>query len=217
MSSVAQPYPPLTGLGVVEAKEALRTAIRAERAKRSARMLTRAADDIAQVVGDMPEVRAARCVAAYVSRPTEPGTVPLVERLARRGTRVLLPVLGAGLARDWAAFTHVEDLVERAPGRPPEPGGPPLGAEALAEADAIVAPALAIDTSGARLGQGGGWYDRVLAHAAPGTPVIAVVFPEELYDAAERPLPREPHDRTVDLVATTAGWRRLGAERPVTG
>ena len=69
----------------------------------------------------------------------------------------------------------------------------------------MIAPALAVDTTGARLGQGGGWYDRALEHLRPGAPVVALVFPEELYDAQTRPLPRERHDRLVDAVATPAG------------
>ena len=96
-------------------------------------------------------------------------------------------MLGSGLQRDWAEYAGVDDLRERAPGRPPEPGGPTLGAAALAEADVVIAPALAVDTTGARLGQGGGWYDRALEHIRPGVPVIALVFPEELYDADTPP------------------------------
>ena len=93
----------------------------------------------------------------------------------------------------------------------PSPAPRTSGAGALAEADVVVAPALAVDTSGARLGQGGGWYDRALEHARPGTPVIAMVFEEEVYDAASRPVPREAHDRLVDAVATPDGWRWLRA------
>ncbi|KGM10728.1 5-formyltetrahydrofolate cyclo-ligase [Cellulomonas bogoriensis] len=208
MSAVAQPYPAHHGaLDVFDAKDELRRAIRSEREKRSPRTRARAGIDLAEVVAGLEQVTGAGCVAAYVSRATEPDTLPLLELLAERGTEVLLPVLGAGLQRDWAWFTGVEDLQVRAPGRPPEPGGPTLGAEALAQAQAIIAPALAVDTSGARLGQGGGWYDRVLAHANPGATVIATVFDEEVYDAASRPLPREPHDRMVDVVATPTGWQ----------
>lgn len=218
MSSVAQPYPArLAGLGSADAKEELRKAIRAEREKLTTRARKRAADGYAQVVGDLPQVRSAKCVAAYVSRANEPGTVPLLERLAARGTRILLPVLGTGLQRDWALFTSTDDLQVRAPGRPPEPGGDTLGPEALAEADAIVAPALAVDTTGGRLGQGGGWYDRVLAYARPDVYVVALVFPEELYDAQTRPLPRQDHDRAVNIVATPTEWRWLRDPRPTPG
>lgn len=208
MSSAGQPYPDrMARLSTSEVKEQLRRAIRAERERLTPRARARAADGFARVVGDLPQVRAASVVAAYVSRPSEPGTIPLLERLARRGTKVLLPVLGTGLQRDWAWFTTAEDLGVRAPGRPPEPSGPTVGADAVAHAEAVIAPALAVDTSGARLGQGGGWYDRVLAHASPRTPVVAMVFAEEVYDAALRPLPHEPHDHRVDIIATPAGWQ----------
>ena len=210
MSRDDQPYPSRLGtLDVIDAKDELRRAIRAARERRGARARAEAALGFAQVVGDLPQLRAASCVAAYVSRPTEPDTLPLIERLAQRGTRVLLPVRGAGLQRDWAWFTSVDELEVRAPGRPPEPAGPTLGAEALAQADAVVAPALAVDTSGSRLGQGGGWYDRVLAHARPDVVVVAMVFPEEVYDAETRPLPHEEYDHPVHVVATPQGVQRL--------
>lgn len=136
--------------------------------------------------------------------------LPLLDRLMDRGVRVLLPVLGAGLARDWADYTGSHDLLERAPGRPPEPGGATLGTDAIKLADVVLAPAIAVDTRGVRLGQGGGWYDRALTHLRPGAKVIAVVFPEEVYDAADHPLPLEEHDIRVDAVATTTDWRLLG-------
>ena len=134
---------------------------------------------------------------------------PILERMAARGVRVLLPVLGSGLQRDWAEYAGADDLQQRSPGRPPEPGGEPLGPAALADADVIIVPALAVDTSGARLGQGGGWYDRALEHARDDVLVIALTFPEEVYEAGTRPLPHEPHDRHVDAVATPEGWQRL--------
>lgn len=211
MSSVAQPYPHAAeGDEVEEVKERLRRSIRDARHARSPRRREAAAQALADVVTAIPAVSEASCVAVYAARPSEPGTVPLLDALDARGVRLLLPVLGSGLQRDWAEYAGADDLRERAPGRPPEPGGPTLGAAALAEADVVLAPALAVDTSGARLGQGGGWYDRALHHARPGAPVIAIVFPEELYDAETRPLPREPHDRLVDGVATPDGWRPVG-------
>jgi 5-formyltetrahydrofolate cyclo-ligase len=211
MSSTAQPYVEFrAGSDLTAAKDELRRAILAARERRSPRERERAATDLAQVVGDLPAVRGAGVVAAYASRAAEPATTPILERLLLRGTRVLVPVLGAGLAREWAWLTATDQLEVRAPGRPPEPPGPSLPAGTLAEAEVVLVPALAVDTVGTRLGHGGGWYDRVLAHARPGTPLVALVYPEEVYDAADHPLPREPHDRLVDSVATTAGWRRLG-------
>lgn len=193
-----------------DAKEELRRAIRQQRNTRTPKQRAHAESAIAEVVAAMPEVRDAAVVGMYAARAAEPATGLLMERLADRGARVLLPVLGTGLARDWADYAGPEDLRERAPGRPPEPGGPTLGQEALKLADVVIAPALAVDTRGVRLGQGGGWYDRVLSHARPGATVVAIVFPEEVYDAVQRPLPFEQHDRPVHAVATTTDWRWLG-------
>lgn len=208
-SPTSQPYPVQPGMEPEDAKEVLRRAIRAQRKARPPKQRTAAATAIADVVASIPEVAAAGVVGMYAARDGEPGTGELMERLAQRGTRVLLPVLGAGLARDWADYTGPEDLLERAPGRPPEPGGPTLGQDALKLADVVVAPALAVDSRGVRLGQGGGWYDRVLTYVRPGARVVAVVFPDEVYDAAERPLPAEQHDIRVDAVATPLAFHRF--------
>lgn len=188
-------------------KDRLRRRVRTRRAEHSARRREVDAHKIATVVLTIPEVASARCVGIYASRPTEPGTGPLIDALARRGVRLLLPVLGSGLQRDWAVYAGPDDLRERAPGRPPEPSGAPLGVDALAEADVVLVPALAVDLDGGRLGQGGGWYDRVLRHVRPGVPVVALVHPDEVVDA----VPRETHDVTVTAVATPDGWQRTGS------
>jgi 5-formyltetrahydrofolate cyclo-ligase len=217
MSAVAQPPSPADEVArrarprdPSEEKDRLRHRIREQRAHRSARQRSEVAQRLADVVLTIPEVADARCVSVYASRPTEPGTGPLVEVLAARGVRLLLPVLGTGLQRDWAEYAGPDDLRERAPGRPPEPGGDPLGAAALADADVVLVPALAVDAAGGRLGQGGGWYDRVLAHVRPGVPVVALVHEDEVLGS----VPRAPHDVGVTAVATPTGWRRLGPGAP---
>ena len=210
MSGSTQPYPIHAALEIEDAKNALRAAIRTNRQQRSPRLRQEAAEAFADVLDGAAPLASVRCVAAYVARPHEPGTLPLLERLAARGVRVLLPVLGAGLERGWAEYAGADDLQERAPGRPPEPGTPAHSAEILHEADVVIAPALAVDTTGIRLGQGGGWYDRALSHKRDDALVVAMVFPEEIYDGAERPIPHEPHDVPVDAVATPTGWTDLG-------
>lgn len=206
MSGPAQPYPINGSLEAEDAKNALRSAIRAAREGRSERRRAEAAHLLSEVVLTIPEVRDAGVVALYASRTYEPGTLPLMDTLDDLGKRILLPVLGAGLQRDWADYAGLEDLSQRAPGRPPEPSTPSLGSSALELADVVVAPALAVDTAGNRLGMGGGWYDRTLIHVRPGVRVVALVFPEEVYYAAERPLPHEGHDRSIDGIATPTGW-----------
>ncbi len=209
MNGPVQPYPIHSALETEDAKDALRSAIRANRVNRSRRLRDEAGQQFAEVIDTFPDTVTVKCVAAYVSRSTEPHTAALLELFAARGVRVLLPVLGSGLERGWAEFAGLDDLKERAPGRPPEPSTPSLGPEGLQEADLVIAPALAVDTRGVRLGQGGGWYDRALTHRRPEARVISVVFPEEVYDAEQRPLPEEEHDERIDAVVTTEGYRWL--------
>ncbi len=150
-------------------------------------------------------------MSVYASRPHEPGTLPLIEALHDRGVRLLIPMLGDGLQRGWGEFQGTDDLVERAPGRPPEPSSDFLASTALEDADLVVVPALAIDTAGNRLGQGGGWYDRALTDARDNAPIVALTFANEVYDATNSPLPRESHDHCVHAVITPDGITRLPA------
>jgi 5-formyltetrahydrofolate cyclo-ligase len=82
---------------------------------------------------------------------------------------------------------------------------PPLdrAAVAVGPADVVIVPGVGFTRAGARLGRGGGHYDRLLSHCAATS--IGVAFDIQLVDE----LPTEPHDRPVDLVVTPGGvWRR---------
>lgn len=149
-------------------------------------------------------VRRAATVAAYVSVPGEPGTGPLLEALLAQGRHVLLPVVRPDLDLDWARYDG--DLTPARRGLL-EPTGRRLGVGAVAGADVVLVPALAVDRSGMRLGRGGGCYDRALARVPVGTPVCALLHEDELVDQ----VPAEPHDRPVAAVALPSGIRLLPA------
>jgi 5-formyltetrahydrofolate cyclo-ligase len=153
----------------------------------------------------LPEVDAASCVAAYVSRMDEPDTAPLIAELGRRGLRILLPVLLPDLDLDWAEDDgpRHRSTVHRGL---TEPSGPPLGPAAIAQADVVFTPALLVDRTGIRLGYGGGCYDRALARVGANTFIVALLHDGELTD---EPLPAEPHDRRVDAVVLPSGVVRL--------
>ena len=99
---------------------------------------------------------------------------------------------------DWAEYTGPDDLTPARLGLL-EPTGPRLGPAAIAEAEAILVPALAVDGAGRRLGQGGGCYDCALPDATGR--VIAVVADDEVLDE----VPTEPHDLPVEAVLTPSG------------
>lgn len=189
------------------AKAALRSRIRAERRRRPEADREADALALAEVVLELPEVVNATCVTLYASMDDEPGTQPLRTALADAGVRVLLPIVLPNRRLDWAEDDG--DLVPPAGLGGAEPTGERLGEGAVHGADVLLVPALAVDTLGHRLGQGAGYYDRVLDLAHPGVPVIALVHDPEVLDAAVEPVPVEPHDRPVAAVATPRRCLRL--------
>ncbi|WP_062213491.1 5-formyltetrahydrofolate cyclo-ligase [Demequina oxidasica] len=205
-----QSMTPQRAVEPADSKALLRSSIRKGRADRSERRLKEHAEALRDHVLALPSVGKAKCVSVYASRKFEPGTLPLIEALHQRGVKVLIPMLGDGLKRGWGVYQGADDLIERAPGRPPEPSGEFLGQEALHEAEVVVVPALAVDATGNRLGQGGGWYDRALCDAAPNAPIVALTFAGELRDEAHA-LPHEEHDIMVHAVITPQGVTRLPA------
>jgi len=192
-----------------DAKIELRASIRRQRQQRAERRLAEHAEALRDKVLEFEPIHAAGCVSVYASRPHEPGTLPLIEALHERGVRVLIPLLGDGLQRGWGVYGGAADLIERAPGRPPEPSTEFLAADALNQADVVIVPALAVDTSGTRLGQGGGWYDRALVDVREGVPIIALTFAGEVRDGDAEPLPREDHDVRIHGVITPEGFTAL--------
>lgn len=151
-----------------------------------------------------PEVRRAATVAAYVSVGAEPGTGLLLAGLVAAGKRVLLPVLQPDQDLDWAAHEGEHAL---APGRFGilEPTGPRLGVDAVATADVVLVPGLAVSPTGLRLGRGGGSYDRALGRVPVGTFTCVLLHDGEV----GRDVPAEPHDRSVTAAVTPSGLTRF--------
>jgi 5-formyltetrahydrofolate cyclo-ligase len=129
-------------------------------------------------------------VAIYRSLPHEPPTEALAGMLHARGTVVIVPETLPNLDLNWQEL--------RADGSE----GPALGLAGIAAAQVILTPALAIDHSGTRLGQGGGCYDRALARRRADAIVVAIVNDQEY---ADRPLPSDAHDVRVEAVITPGG------------
>ena len=138
--------------------------------------------------------------ALFAPTPLEPDMSLTLGLFERALLPVLLDEAGAPLgAPRWGLWEAGQALVTL--GRPPaQPVGEARGAESLKEADLIVIPALAASVDGTRLGQGGGWYDRALMHRSPTTPVVAVIFDDEVLEAGV--IPAEPHDVPIDAIVT---------------
>lgn len=150
------------------------------------------------------------CVTAFEPMPSEPPVDDLVTTLRERGVEVLLPLTLPGGVLRWAT-EPAED------GHPMHPAAEAVragrGAEALAEVDVALVPALAVARDGRRLGQGGGYYDRavpVLRSRRSPAPVVAVLHDHEWV----ADLPSEAHDIRVDAVLTTRGVEPVSPPGP---
>ena len=132
-------------------------------------------------------------VCAYVPVGAEPGSVEMLDVLARHADRVLLPVARSTTTDDavelqWGEYRRGELVAARFGLL--EPPGPWLPATVVGEARVVLVPALAVDRTGVRLGRGRGFYDRTLVLRGSQARLIAVVRDEELLDE----VPHEPHD-----------------------
>lgn len=185
-------------------KVALRDRLLTTRRRRGLLQVRTDADAIAEHLLATDEVRRAATVAAYISIGQEPGTGPLIEHLHALGRRVILPVLLPDNDLDWATYTGPSGLVPAGRGLL-EPATPTLGVDAVATADVVLCPGLAVARDGMRLGRGGGSYDRVLPRVPVGTFVCALLYDGELLDA----VPSAAHDRPVTAVVTPGGLTRL--------
>jgi 5-formyltetrahydrofolate cyclo-ligase len=180
-------------------KAALRTLIAGQRRARSeaerdaARLLIRShVLQWCQSNGLSPGSR----IAAYEPLRTEPGSVQLLDDLVQAGFEVVVPITLPDNDLDWKIWS--DNRQEHAP----------LGRDAIGQAALVLAPAFAVDAAGRRLGRGGGSYDRALMRVPPGTPVIALLFEDEM--VAEVPV--ADWDVEVSAVISPDGWHPCGAE-----
>lgn len=202
---------------VAESKRSARTRIRAARAALSAEQRRRRADRIQAVL--LEQIPPEAMVAGYLPMPTEPDLRPFLGSHLARGGAVVVP-------RVLDEEDHVLGWVSWAPGADTTrnhrvPVEEPLGEARDLDAvivqhpgpTRLVLPALAVDRAGHRLGQGGGYYDRLFARMASWKEELqpwacAVVNAEEVLDLGAFGV--EPHDLRVPAVATEEGLMLLG-------
>lgn len=190
-------------------KRALRQRIRAARRVRAADPAATALTD--EAIGGLATALAldtgARTIAAYLSSAEEPGTRTLLRTTGGAGLRILLPLAQDGGVLDWVDSAGAGE--RRHPLGMPEATGSPLGPDALATADLVLAPAAAADLDGNRLGWGRGYYDRALARLEHRPPVFVLLHDDELLEQ----VPHEPHDERVDGVVTPTRIVRFARSR----
>lgn len=188
-----------------EAKEALRQEVLArrdalaDRAERGRR--------IEEAVGLLDAVTAARTVSSYVGVKTEVPTLDLIGRLLFHGVTVAVP-WREGNELVLSRLQDLSDLVPSSFGLlEPTPaicGDPGREIPAVA-CDVLLIPGVAFDRTGARLGYGRGYYDRLLRRCRPDALRIGLAFACQLVDR----VPTTAQDERVHLIVTESDVTRV--------
>lgn len=186
-----------------EEKRRVRGELRAFRRALDASALARAAEAVRTAARLLPAIAGARTVVGYAACDGEIDVAGVLDDARLRGASVLLPRRRPGALLELVA-TPAGSVLARAggPAAVPEPTGPPIDPATLEAPVVLLAPAIALDRRGGRLGRGGGDYDRLLpALRAPGWTIVGVCHAAQLREL----LPVEPHDAPVDVILTDAG------------
>ncbi|MBN8525148.1 MAG: 5-formyltetrahydrofolate cyclo-ligase [Planctomycetes bacterium] len=170
------------------AKSGLRAAMRSARRAMDAGM--RAAESAAVCAACLPLLPAGVC-GSYAALPDEVDLIGLHRHLWSAGRAVLLPRVAGPGRLTWHRVAGPDCLRPGAYGiAEPDPSLAP--AAELPDGAVVLVPGVAFCADGRRLGQGGGFYDRLL-EARPDLRAIGVGFACQLVDD----LPAEAHDRRM--------------------
>ena len=144
-------------------------------------------------------------VSGYFPIRDELDTVPLLTGVIEAGLQVALPAIAAKATPLMFRAWRLGDALETKPFGLQEP----LPASPTLLPDILLVPLAAFDSSGYRIGYGGGYYDRTLELYRKSRQVTAIGV---AYDEQEVPcFQHEPHDQRLDYLITPTGVRTFGA------
>ncbi len=153
-----------------------------------------------QYLIETDEFRKAHTVMIYLSFAHEVDTTAVILHCWQREKTVVAPKVSWQQRHMIPVEIHsLESGISTGAGglRNPTTGMP----MPLEDIDVVVAPGLAFDRKGNRLGRGGAYYDRFLASEQLKATVCSLAFAEQIVDE----VPVEEHDRRVDFIITDEG------------
>ena len=119
---------------------------------------------MAAMLFPLPCWAAAGTVLAFAAMPDEPDTAAILRQALADGKHLLLPRVLSKTAMDWVEIPDLALLRPGACGILEPPADLPAADPAVFARPLALIPCLAASPDGVRLGRGGGYYDRFLAH-----------------------------------------------------
>lgn len=190
----------MTEQELADQKTAIRTAAHAARKAQPDK--EEVSVQITDRVMAMPEYRQAKCVMWYVDVRDEVRTRHALPAALEQQQKVVVPYCVDGeLELFWLESM---DELELGMYRILEPREALRGVAAKRvepqELDFVMVPGVAFDRLGGRTGHGKGYYDKLLQHARPDAPLVALAFECQLFPE----IPMQPHDIFMDAIVTEA-------------
>ncbi|MEM7633922.1 MAG: 5-formyltetrahydrofolate cyclo-ligase [Pseudomonadota bacterium] len=189
---------------ISDAKKLARKAAGDVRKSAHERLKASAAQALADRGLDFAGDLAGKTVSGFIPYLSEIDTRPLLGQLGVLGCETCVPVVIANnTPLEFRVWSPGEPTVAGRWGIPIPPDGTPV-----VDPDVLLVPLLAYDTSGYRLGYGGGFYDRTLEKLRSLKPVIAigVAYSAQQVDAVVR----GDHDQPLDWILTEKGPHKPG-------
>ena len=162
-------------------------------------------DELSRAIVDrflaLPEYAAAQTVMFYIDVRAEVRTRHSLPDALRSGKKIVVPWCNE--LGELELF-HLESMEELSIGMyrilEPRPELRTLPAKQVTpqELDLVMVPGVAFDRTGARMGHGKGYYDKLLRHARPDAPLVALAFECQLFPE----IPTAPHDIFMDKIIT---------------
>lgn len=176
------------------AKANLRTTVQRMRGQADPAAIAAASRRVADLLATIHGIQRARTLLLHEPLAGDLDPRPLVDRLAERGSRVL--VLLRGATRPIVVSPGRTHLAE-ADGE----------VDDLARVEVVVLPGVAFDLDGGRLGTGREHWPRILERVDEGALRVGIARTTQLVPR----VPREPDDVVVDVVVTDRGVHHTGA------
>lgn len=139
---------------------------------------------------------AANRVLVYASYKSEVGTEGIIEHCYSEGKEVVLPKVD--VANNCLTKHIVRGMHDMCTGFKGIPEPTTSACVRVEDVDMIIVPGAAFSPSGARIGYGGGYYDKLLPRIKGVKLIVALAYEEQIFDD----LPTEEHDVEMDMIIT---------------
>ncbi|XP_050674664.1 5-formyltetrahydrofolate cyclo-ligase [Leptidea sinapis] len=182
------------------AKALIREQIAARIATLSAEEKNRQSSIVYNKVINHPHYKSANRIALFMSTDQEINTAPMIAHIKARGGAAFVPQYAGGIMRMLRLEAGDEDNMPLTRHGIAQHSKDQKREDALNDGlDLIIAPGVAFTKNGGRVGHGGGYYDKYIAHlrSKPNAPkVIAVAFNCQVLDE----VPMDEFDQKIDGV-----------------